>query len=377
MRASFQWYILACHRNLSDVKMALKALLRNWLGLDFRHSEFNIRRVAALLVITGIGITGIWLTDKYHHEKYVHVFSAFLAVGLYDLLRLALEAHAERSEKVKFNKLLFGKYLPTRVQLVFPDFELNPLHLTQDGASLVKSSLPFPVSKGNDLLYLRPADLRRERSVPLPSIGLNRVAALDDLKALGHVASWIGSMGNLWSPEISTDSDLKNRQLLNNNIISFGLFSNYVTHIARERGLKDFINFTPDNTNTGSIELLHEEWDCPGPEASENRVYKDDDVYDFGMIAKIHPTGFDGKTWIIVAGIGLAGTFGAGRFLATRWREIYDLKAADGARVGDREFCAIIRVPQNPDLHMVLDRVIIRNVNPKKSFLKKSAKQNV
>ncbi len=44
--------------------------------------------------------------------------------------------------------------------------------------------------------------------------------------------------------------------------------------------------------------------------------------FDYGIILKIHPSQFPGRTWIACAGIGEWGTSGASWFLANKWKEI-------------------------------------------------------
>jgi len=72
------------------------------------------------------------------------------------------------------------------------------------------------------------------------------------------------------------------------------------------------------------------------------------DGVDYGIILKIHPRQFNGRTWIVCAGYGEWGTSGAAYFLAHKWKEI-------SAQVkGDGHFVCLIRVKAGQDESAIL-----------------------
>jgi hypothetical protein len=78
-------------------------------------------------------------------------------------------------------------------------------------------------------------------------------------------------------------------------------------------------------------------------------LWRNRDGHDHGIILKIRPAQFPGRTWITCSGFGEWGTSGAAYFLANHWRDLRD--RLDGA---DKPFVAVIEVQEGKDQSALL-----------------------
>ncbi len=135
------------------------------------------------------------------------------------------------------------------------------------------------------------------------------------------IVAGIGEM-----PSLRTDYELK--EPLNISFVSFG-GSNYKSEDALRNAGNQFVH----------CEKWEDTCDKDGRKVLEERP---SEMFDYGLILKIHPTQRPHRTWFVCAGIGEWGTSGAANYLAHRWRKIYE----DAKR---KEFAIIVRVEKTKD----------------------------
>jgi hypothetical protein len=148
-----------------------------------------------------------------------------------------------------------------------------------------------------------------------------------EVRAASYLASALGRDGAI-SSEFRSDEALSDK--LDIDFISFGglsntktvdVFSNEANDLAfYDEQQKSFV-FKKDSTLLGTPP----------------------DGVDYGIILKIHPQQFNGRTWIVCAGYGEWGTSGAAYFLAEKRKEISVQVKGDG------QFVCLIRVKTGQD----------------------------
>lgn len=348
---------------------------------DLKKTRFGKSRFFALLVAGVLGILGISYLNKDLHPVLFGASNVFLTVAAFEITILLLDFVPVLGRRRKFRKMFYGPNLPSPIKIVFPEFipdmdvfphNVQRLLESRIAETTTKAVIPLPrtgmfmLSKEARLPFIRSQKVRERPNSNLrdASFILTEVAALQDLKALGNIASLIGEMSQE-PPEIVTDTNIIERQKINGrngNLIIIGMFSNYFTHSSTRREAKEFVELCFAEHYGACLELKNPDWDCPdiNPENSETRKYVEGTVEDYGLILKFHPKEFRDKTWIIIGGVGADGTEGVSRYLAERWEELYGILDKNHTPIGDREFAAVLRVPKNPEDQIVVDRCIVK-----------------
>jgi hypothetical protein len=120
------------------------------------------------------------------------------------------------------------------------------------------------------------------------------------------------------------------------DFVSFGLISNAKTIDVFNNDGNDLLIVAPNPTFMA--------WKSTGKTTIPE--YRAD--LDYGVILKIHPLQFPGRTWIACAGMGEFGTSGAAWFLARKWKEL-EQRAKDA-----HSFFAIVAVESGKDESAIL-----------------------
>ena len=155
---------------------------------------------------------------------------------------------------------------------------------------------------------------------------IDRPVSSCEVRAAKYLAEIIGAESKN-APVLSSDYELRGR--LNISFVSFGgPLSNYKTKDAIENKGNEFIRFDNQNNfvskKSGRIVLYREQG------------------FDYGLISKLYPAQFPKRVWLVCAGVGEWGTSGAARYLAHKWKQIYNYSKK-------RPFAIIVKVRPNQD----------------------------
>lgn len=157
-------------------------------------------------------------------------------------------------------------------------------------------------------------------------------ASACEVRAASYVASAIGKEGNRFSSFVD-DESLKNK--LDIDFVSFGAMSNRKTLDIFKNSSNDLAEF---DARKGFFV-----W-----KKSRQLLCTPRNDHDYGIVLKIHPVQFPGRTWIACAGLGETGTSGSAWFLARKWKELE-------ARIkGPAQFVALIEVEPDKDESAIL-----------------------
>ena len=154
-----------------------------------------------------------------------------------------------------------------------------------------------------------------------------------------RAAKYLASLFGLYTgtqPELTSDIDIDSK--LDLSFVSLdGPLSNWKTDDALNDASNRLVTMTPDKFV----------WVRNGRE-----VLDLDRNFDYGLILKIRPDGFENRVWIVCAGISEWGTSGAAWYLLNRWQEILRYnrpwRFAFGFG-GTADFAAIVRVRPGQD----------------------------
>jgi hypothetical protein len=226
-----------------------------------------------------------WAAAKWRHHRFQRVFGA--GVERYHLVYAPLKLHSA-------------------VLAALP-----PTFLRADGA-------PF--------IFVR-SDSHNAR------FSASEITSSCEIRAASYVASSLGRDGARESIFVDSESIASKLDI---DFISFGLISNAKTIDIFNNDGNDLVVIAPSPTFMA--------WKWSG-EATipEYRAH-----LDYGVILKIHPVQFPGRTWIACDGMGEFGTSGAAWFLARKWREL-EARAKDA-----RQFFALVAVESGKDESAIL-----------------------
>jgi hypothetical protein len=211
------------------------------------------------------------------------------------------------------------------VQLIVPEFRLNPIHRRHFDEIAEREDNPPP-------LYDKPG--QREGGTAQEPILL---IAANDLKAASSVADWLGAGGLRF--RIATDLEAIELGYAFAGV-AFGLTSNELTHAYVQRC-----------SQSGRPSLFREVSADDGREAVQlidGRMlkYEHDNC---GLIARATPwpQRADLK-WLFCAGVGPTGTIAAADFLCNNWQMLSDA-------VGAQDFVAVVRFESKNPAHATVD----------------------
>lgn len=186
----------------------------------------------------------------------------------------------ENLSKYKIKKLLgkdaklFGK---NKYYLIYPEF-------------ILKKNIQ---SLNSDFLY-------QNEYIPDYDIYASKLLSKCDVKASNYIHSELFSVNNIKS-EFILDSEFKNLKNKNISLLSIGSSrSNAATKEILEDKNNIFMNI----------------------ENEIDDLYKKDSTYNYSYILKLKPHQFDGKVWIVCAGLGEDGTSGSSWYLANKYKNI-------------------------------------------------------
>jgi hypothetical protein len=204
-------------------------------------------------------------------------------------------------------------------QLVYAPLKLHPD---------VKASVPptFLRPQGEPFVFVR-SDTDNVR------FSASQITSSCEVRAASYVAAALGKDGARESTFVDCES-LASK--LDVDFVSFGLISNLKTIDVFNNEGNDLIIAVP---NPGFMA-----WKWSG----ESLIAERRPHLDYGVILKIHPVQFPGRTWIACAGMGEFGTSGAAWFLARKWKEL------ERRRRGSGPFFALIAVEPGKDESAVL-----------------------
>lgn len=192
--------------------------------------------------------------------------------------------------------------------------------------------------------YIKPS--RRGPPPQQSSYSMEHPVSECEVRAAAYISSLLGSPRAL-HPTLMADADTIG--LLDGTFVSFGgPGSNYKTADILASSANGFINMTPSGFALGSGEAL--------PYVCTNHA-------DYGIILRIKPREFPGRSWIVCAGLGEWGTSGSAWYLAYRWRVlariVHPLAYWFGA-LAIPDFLAIVRVVPGQDQSATVDRIFRR-----------------
>jgi len=201
-----------------------------------------------------------------------------------------------------------------RYQLVYAPLKLHPA---------VRATLPptFLRPDGEPFIFVR-SDSENAR------FSASQITSSCEIRAASYIASALGRDGARESTFVDCESLASKLDI---DFISFGFISNLKTIDVLNNAGNGLVIIAPNPVFMA--------WKWTGePTIPEYRPH-----LDYGIILKIHPVQFPGRTWIACAGMGEFGTSGAAWFLARKWRELE--QRANGAG----RFFALIGVERGKD----------------------------
>jgi hypothetical protein len=193
-----------------------------------------------------------------------------------------------------------------------------------------------------------------------------RIVAQNDVKALIYVASLFGSIAQQ-TPKLLVDHEAVQDREVDRSFVSFGLSSNYCTHMVREH-IMDRIEEIRDNLRENEVapNPLFDIYDPDKPkEPEELWIYKKNSVtpeklvskgeLQYGMVVRYRPYPVDhpNRYWFLVSGLGHIGTTGAAWYLANKWQKLSRI-------AGSHDFVAVFKVPLRIDAETKLVKRLFR-----------------
>lgn len=195
--------------------------------------------------------------------------------------------------------------------IAYANLEVNPLVL-RSVSNLQQQLARFPLVKPNH---------------PDMFFSAQKVVSGSELRAVSYIGTSLVADGGIVAKVVADDAIADKLDI---DFISFGAMSNFKTldvfanPANRLAGYSDKDSLFKSKSNGNPL--------CDFPAG-----------YDYGLILKIHPQQFPGRTWICCAGIGEWGTSGSTWFLAKKWKEI-------AKRVSERDqFACVIQVKPGQD----------------------------
>jgi hypothetical protein len=192
------------------------------------------------------------------------------------------------------------------------------------------------------LASLYPTGLKTfEKSVPLeiekkftiePHHGMPWVLTEGDGIALGYLMGILGKAGRTENTTITRDDS--GIDISQCNLVCIGSpKSNLVAQHINDSFKNLPVKFDQEN----SRQILRS--------ADSSRIWRADDIYDYGVVMKTDSDYDDHKVALILAGISFAGTAGAAYYLWQRWREIVDSERSNS-------FGVVVRVRRDNYKHV-------------------------
>jgi hypothetical protein len=254
-------------------------------------------------------------------------FASVSASFVFALVQAQIANFNTRLSNYRFRKLFGADAITNQMRFIYPDFVLSD----EAKAKLKDSEVnPQLVYQKKDKIFA--IDYR---------VDISRIIADNDLRAIVYVAGLFGRVCRT-TPTLEVDNSFVHTPTF--SFLSFGLSSNDCTHMyLNKAGSLAMFTIQPDGKGSEYLVV----------DSQKYETVKGGDHY--GVIVKYRPDPLDepNRVWMFCAGLGETGTTGSAWFLANKWKTLQ-------ARVGDSDFCAVIKTPHFSDTLATLKAIHLR-----------------
>ena len=246
-------------------------------------------------------------------------FASVSASFVFALVQAQITNFSTRLSKYRFRKLFGTDATINEMRFVYPDFVMS-----DEAQAKLKDAQVNP-----QLIYQK-----KDKVFAIDyRVDISRIIADNDVKALVYVAGLFGKVCRT-TPSIVVDSSVVHDPTF--SFLSFGLSSNDCTHLYVDKAKSTALfAIVPDGNGSEYLLVNNQKYE----------TIKGADYY--GIIVRYRPDPVDepDRVWMFCAGLGERGTTGAAWFLANKWKALQ-------SKVGDSDFCAVIKTPHYSDIFL-------------------------